>query len=445
MKKKAFQAYRTLTLVFACVIVLAGCSGNSSTDTPTTTKAPAESGASESAAANAGDLQPEPGASLLIWEAAGAKKVYMEKVIAEFQKKFPDVQIEYSETAGDKSVEKMITDAPAGIGADVFVSSHDNLGRAVASGIILNLEKEYPDIAKEVRETHVESGILASSIKGELYGFPKTVETMALYYNKDIFPEPPTTFEQAIEFAKTWNDPKNNKFTWMGDVGNAWAGYGFISSYGGYVFGDNGTNPQDIGVNNEGAIKGLTFMQSLSKVLLPVKTMDIDAGIRRSLFLDGKLALNVSGPWDVQEFRESGINFGVTPMLALPGGTPFKTFSSVQSYYINEFTKYPNAAVLFAQFASTKEMQLLNFEMTGSLPSNIAAGQTDEVKNDPISSGFVKQFEHSEPTPSILEMPAFYSSVEPAMSAIYNDGADVKTALDNAAKSFKDAIKLLSQ
>lgn len=36
-------------------------------------------------------------------------------------------------------------------------------------------------------------------------------------------------------------------------------GYGLIAGYGGYVFGDRGTKPSDLGLGNDGTVEGLNY------------------------------------------------------------------------------------------------------------------------------------------------------------------------------------------
>ncbi|GFP36304.1 arabinogalactan oligomer / maltooligosaccharide transport system substrate-binding protein, partial [Candidatus Hakubella thermalkaliphila] len=91
--------------------------------------------------------------------------------------------------------------------------------------------------------------------------YPIGIETYALLYNKDLVDELPETWDELIEFAAEFNDIPNNRFGFMMEPANFYYVYAFIGGHGGYVFGDGNTNPDDIGLNNAGAIEGAKFLQ----------------------------------------------------------------------------------------------------------------------------------------------------------------------------------------
>src|SRR5690606_27502064 len=114
--------------------------------------------------------------------------------------------------------------------------------------------------------------------------------------------------------------------------------------------------------------------------------------------------MDINGPWEVAGYKEAlGDNLAIAPIPAVNGKTAI-TFSGIKIYTVSSFAKYPNAAKLYAQFATTKEAQLLLNEKIGSVPTNLEALEADQIKNDPIVSGFAEQAKNSEPMPSIPEI-----------------------------------------
>lgn len=47
----------------------------------------------------------------------------------------------------------------------------------------------------------------------------------------------------------------------MMEPGNFYYTYAFMAGYGGYIFGNDNTNPEEIGINSEGAIKSGELMK----------------------------------------------------------------------------------------------------------------------------------------------------------------------------------------
>ncbi|MCM3784680.1 maltose ABC transporter substrate-binding protein [Neobacillus mesonae] len=427
MKKGKKFSFMTLSL--AMTVFLAACgSGNN---------APAESEPApdtEAPPAELEELLPEEGAALTVWD-GGDQKGFIEEVAKAFEEKY-GVKVSFTELGADKAMSQMVTDGPAGVGADVFAGVHDQTGQGVTAGVIMPNDW----FEEDTRARNSEVAVNALTYDGILYGYPKSVETTAVFYNKDLIDAVPADWDGVKEFAGTFNDTKNNKFAIMWDVGNGYSSFPFYGGYGAYVFGSDGTDPTDIGLNSEQGVEAAAFLQSL-KDILPLNSSNINGDIRKSLFTEGKLAMNVSGPWDVGSLKEGVQNLGVGVYPNLPNGEPMKPFSGVKSYFVNAYTKYPNASKLFADFITNAENQTKNFEMTGALPANTEAAESDAVKSDEIASAFLTQFENSVPMPSIPAMAQFWSPMEAALSELWNNGADPKTTMDKVVDQMKSNIQ----
>ncbi|RAP74078.1 sugar ABC transporter substrate-binding protein [Paenibacillus montanisoli] len=392
----------------------------------------ANNGTTNNAPAEDAELVPEEGATLLVWESK-EERPFVEKMMKEFTEKY-GVEVKMEELGAGDQVAKLTTDGPAGIGADVVLFPHDNLGKAVAAGLVLPND-EYGDLA--VSENS-EVAVQAVTYDGVLYGYPRAVETYAMFYNKDLIATPPTTFDEVKEFAKTFNDSKNNKYAFMWDIGNFYFSYPFLATTGGFVYGKDGQDKSEIGLNNAGAVEGATYFASLKKEVLPLKSGDVTYDIKKGLFTGGTLAMNIDGPWAIGDIKKSGINFGAAPIPSINGKSSV-SFSGVKAWYVNSYTKYPNAAKLFARFASTKEAQLDDFSLTGAIPANKEATQDPKIQNDEIVKAFVEQFKNSQPMPSIPEMGNVWMPIGASLSDIWNEGKDPKASLDNAVKQIQDA------
>jgi arabinogalactan oligomer / maltooligosaccharide transport system substrate-binding protein len=422
--KKMMTLMLALTIIF--VMTACGTTNDNAVETSAATKAPAATGVENTT------IKPEAGAKLLVWDATDTRP-YHEAVIKAFTAKY-GVEVSFEEIAPADQTGKFTTDGPAGIAADVGVIPHDNLGKMVSAGLIL----ENDIFAEQTKKDNAEAAVQGATFNNVLYGYPKSIETYALVYNKDLVKTVPKTFEEVVEFAKTFNDPAKNKYAFMMEVGNFYFNYAFLAGPGGYVFGKNGTDKNDVGLNNEGAIKGAAFFQGLKKTILPMKSTDITYDIKKGLFTSGMLAMDLNGPWTILDYKTAGVNFGVAPIPTIDG-KPTVSFAGIKIFAVNAFTKYPNAAKLYAQFATSQESQLLNFKLTGALPANKAVAEDPTVKADELSNGFLEQLKNAQPMPSIPEMGNIWGPMGAALGDMWNDGKDPKTSLDNAVKQIKEA------
>lgn len=379
------------------------------------------------------ELLPEEGASLLVWEESTDFE-FLESVAADFKAKY-NVDVKFEHVPAPDQAARLANDAPAGLAADVVMFAHDKLGNAVEAGLL------FPNdlLEEETKAAHPEAALQASSYGGTLYGYPKSVETYAVFYNKALVKDLPKTWDDVVAFSKTFTDNNAKKYGIMWEARLLYFNYPFFANKGGYIWGNNNTDPNDIGLNNEGSVEGAKYMQTLSEIL-PLQAENITWDVKTQLFTDGKVAFNIDGPWAISSFKDK-VDFGVIPLPDQPDGNKSISLSGVRSYYVNSYSKYPNAAKLFASFVTNKENALKAFNMLGILPSNKEAAADPAVANDPILSGFVKQFENSVPMPSIPQTDSVWTPIEGAITKIWNNkDQDVKAALDEAVNTIKEAV-----
>ncbi|MNB77057.1 Cyclodextrin-binding protein precursor [compost metagenome] len=437
MKMKKIMALAAATTMAVSLTACgSGNNGGNNSGEAASSAAPAASAAASAAATDSGGgttaaITPEEGASLTIWESK-EERAFAEEVSKQFTEKY-NVPVKIEEVAPTDQAGRFAQDGPSGLAADVGVIPHDNLGKAVAASLILPNDV----FAEETKKNNTEASITGASYDGELYGYPRAAETYALYYNKSLVKEVPKTFDDVINFSKGFTDKSKNKYGIMWEVGNLYFNYMFVGTTGGYFFGDNGTNKDDIGLNNAGALEGLKEYQKLKEVL-PVKSGDINPDIKRSLFNSGDVAMDINGPWELAGYKAAlGDNLGVAPIPTVNGKTSI-TLSGIKIFVVNAYTQYPNAAKLYAEFASSKESQLVLNKTIGSIPTNLEALEDPQIKNDPYISAFAEQAKNSQPMPSIPEMGNVWAPVNAALPEIWDKNVDPKTAMDKAVQQIKD-------
>lgn len=427
----------SLLLIMLLVFMLAACGGAKNNADPQTEPSPApvnntQEPAKESPVATG--LVPEAGAELVVWESGGAIGEWTKWAAGEYTKKY-GVPVTFEEVGHTDAPGKMVTDGPAGLGADVFAAPHDHLGQLVVGGLVL--PNDFPE---QYQKDFIGATIDGTTMDGELYGYPTSIETYGLFYNKDLVKQLPETWDQLFDQAKAFTDVNKNNYGFMMEVSNFYFVYAFMGGYGGYVFGDHNTNPNEVGLNNEGSVKAGEFLNRIHKEILPLKDEDITYDIKQSLFNSGNLMFNLDGPWAVAGHRDAGVNFGVMPFPKLDNGVVPTSFSGIRAFYVNAYSKYPDAAALLAQFMTSEELLLKRFEMTGQLPPVTALLDNPTVKNDEVAAAFLEQASHAVPMPNIPEMVSVWDPMKAALSTIWNDGTNVKAALDSGVQLIMDAI-----
>ncbi|MDN4067218.1 maltose ABC transporter substrate-binding protein [Paenibacillus sp. FSL R5-0407] len=383
-------------------------------------------------------LTPESGAKLIIWDGNDGTP-FLKEIAKEFTEKY-NIPVEVQEQGAPEQMQKMKTDGPAGLAADVLVLPHDNLSEAVAGGFVL--PNDY--FEEETRTEFQETAVNAVTKDGILYGYPRNMETYALFYNKELVTENDlSSWDNIISFSKKYNDPAKKKYGFMMQLNNFYFAYPFISGFNGYIFGNDNTNPDDIGLNNEGSVEGMKYFQAMREIL-PMEAADATTDVKTGLFQEGKLAINLDGVWNIGNFSSLPFEVGMVPLPKFPNGQQPDTFAGVKAYYVSAYSKYPNAAKLFARYVTSQEALLKNFEMTGFIPARKGMENEPAIKENEMVSGAIQQFEHSIAMPSIFEMQQVWPPIANALELIWK-GEDVKTTLDNAVESIKQGIETLKK
>lgn len=407
-----------LTAMCVAGTMSVGC-GNSETDTSADVAQTTETSSDQTA-----EITSDP-ITLKVWESTAGPDEFIKQAGEAFTAKYPNISIEYVNVELGDTTSQIALDGPAGVGPDVFAAPHDKLGELVAGGHVL------PTADPEKLAQNV-LGACSSALTydGTMYGYPVSAETYALFYNKDLISEEevPATWEDLKTFSEAFNASHSNQYGFMMDVENGYYTIIFTTSEDNRLFGADGTDKANTNINSAASVEGMKFFQSL-RPALDIPSADLTTSACDSAFSSGNVALYITGLWNVQNFEEAGINFGVAPLPSLPGNNePAASFSGTRAMFVSAYSEYPNEAALFSEFLMSDEMQKLRFELTGALPAINC-----EV-DSPYIGGFLKQLDYAFPMPSIPQMNAFWDAMKAASANIW-DGADVQKELDacNAA------------
>lgn len=340
---------------------------------------------------------PEEGASLKFWF---DNEDYIIPVIEEWNKLYPNVPVDYEVVGTVDARAKLTLDGPAGIGADVFIQPHDAVLPAYDDGLLLPMG-EY---SQRIEANYNEQAAKISMIEGRQYGIPFSIENIALFWNKDLYgEEPPKTWDDIVKFAKTYNDPASNKWAIRWEVNNSYMDYFFLTAYGFRLFGPNNNDADNPGWDSPEVAEGLNYFSSL-RGIFNVAAEDATGEFTVAEFAKNTVPLTITGPWSIQDFKNAGVNFGVTKIPMLPGNRQPIVFSGAQMIHVSSYTKFPNAARRFAMFLAEKQSLSLLYNVTGKLPAINDLAQIPGVQDDPYLKGIGEQAPFSHPMPTIPEM-----------------------------------------
>lgn len=444
MKKRRKMTALMMTGVL-CAGLLCGCGGEDGQGAEGTGK---QTGAAEGSGAEAGsageggvDLsniysgELERNVTIRVLENDTAiEQGYFQELIDAFNEKYA----EYGIVAVDANMDQysnLADDGPYGYGPDVLYQANDVLMKYVEGKHIYPVPAESLECFSQITENAWNA--YRATVNGTQYymGVPVNVQSSMLYYRRDMLPEDwEATWDKngnkVPDMVENWNDmyrysqeivAKNDgHFGYMRSLYDVYFSSGFLFSYGGYVFGDNNTNPDDLGFSagnaeiganvllqqaalmNESCIDDSVTVSAYSKLADGTYFATMTTPDVYTLFLkELRLAYQAEGMSEAEAQALAEENLVITEVPKLPASgdlteedpelIPLKAMGGVNGYAISAYTKAPNACLAFVEFAVSYDMMLRRNELLGIVPARNdvaeAVGGVSEIMYNNLDAG----------------------------------------------------------
>ncbi|KMW57104.1 Sugar ABC transporter, periplasmic sugar-binding protein [Candidatus Rhodobacter oscarellae] len=280
----------------------------------------------------------------------------------------------------------------------------------------------------------------ASTWEGRLFGIPKAANTIALYYNADLFEaagldpdNPPATWSELEQAAAALNDPENGvsglsfsaaaneegTFQFLPWIQMAGAGW------------DN--------LNSEGAIAALEFWARLyqSGNVNPdaINTGQWDL---TGVFNSGKTAMHISGPWELNRMSESAeFDWRVTLLPTMDGSDRRSSALGEFAHLVNAETEHPEAAFAFIDWFHKHDADMWN--RFGLLPA--FGGVDSNPENFAKAFGvFNEQMKYASVRGPHPEWPRISRAIQDALQSALVGEATAAEAMATAAAEVDDVL-----
>ncbi len=427
--------------IFACLLLvaltLAACGGSKSDQA--SSNAPSGSPTVENTNANpdagAGNSKGPKPAELHIWADDNPEKLAAIEAITKKYTETTGIPVKITPIAMNDQPQALSLDGPAGKGPDLFYQP--GIGSLSVQGLVQPM-----NVSEDVLAEYTPESLEALSYEGKLYGLPFVVETYALLYNKALIPEAPKTIAELEQLAVERTDPSKDEYGFLFDATNFYFAWAFMGGSGGYIFKQNGDSfdINDIGLNKEGAVKGVKLIQSwFEKGYLP---KGVNGDIVGGLFNQGKVAAVINGPWAITDHKaQLGDNLAVAPLPVMEDGSHPQSFIGVKGWMLSAYSKHPEWATDLAIFLTNAENTLEYFKATGETPPNVKVLNDPLLKNDPLVAGFSAQIPYGLPFPNVAELSHVWEPMANALK-FASEGQDVQEVLDEAVRQIQERIAM---
>ena len=435
----------------------------------------------------------EKGAVLRILENDTAvKQGYLKELIDGFNEKYK----EHGITAVDANMDEysdLENDGPYGYGPDVLYQANDSLMKYVYGKHITPIPVERLECYSKVDQNAWNAYKSKVGEQEYTFGVPINIQTSLMYYREDMVPAnsdqngngTPDMLEnwsKLYAYSKQIHEKDTKKYGYMKSLDDFYFASGYFFSYGGYVFGNSGKDSDDIGLNKGESYKGAKVLRQLASIM---NESCIDNSItlnQYSKLAKGEYFATMTTP-DVKslfldelslEYQKEGLskdladkkakaNLKQVSVPTLPrsgdlndvsGETiDMKTMGGINGYAISSYTKYPNAALAFLDYASSYEMVKKRYEIL-----SIATCRADLAEEgDTLSKKLFEQLRDGkiEIMPSIRETSQIWTPAgtfckdiandpyRPSSDQKYGDDEAIKTKLNEVCNQIYEAIHAL--
>ena len=323
---------------------------------------------------------------------------------------------------------------PAGKGPDIIVGAHDWLGQLVANGLLEPIDLQGKD------RDFLAVSLDAFKWGSKLYGLPYAMESVGLFYNRALVPNPPATWAELEALCKKLTNRDKQQYGFLIPIPDPYHTFPIMSAAGGYVFGtaaDGTLNPLDVSLNNAGAVRGLSLLDKLIEDGLMPSAIDYDTMM--SLFKEGKVGMLVTGPWALAGLRAAKVPYGFTTIPTIDGQSP-KPFVGVQGFMVSSFSKNKQLANAFLnEYIATPATMKKLFDRDPRPPAYIPTANA--VASDADIAAVGASASAGIPMPSIAEMGSVWTAWSNAIELTFNQKLDPQTALNDAVKQIVDLIR----
>ncbi len=370
----------------------------------------------------------------------------LDQMIQHFQAEHPNITVKVETAPFNDYFIKLQTLIAGGTAPDVFELNYENFVTYAEKGLLLDLSPMMSVDSSLDPAIYYPRALQAFSYNGMQLGLPATFSTVVLYYNKDLFdkaglayPSADWTWQDAIEAGKQLNDPANGVWGLHSGV-QFWEFYKKAAQNNCRFFNEDKT---EVLINSPECVQALETMVNM------VKTDKVMPGAAEmgglsdgDLFVQGKLAMDVTGIWMFSAFKDAPFQWDIT---VEPGMATKATHFFANAAHVFAATKHPQEAYAWVKFfTSNPEMARIRVASSWELPAlNNPEYFTDYLTQTPPANrqAVFDSLEFAVVPPVIGRQSEMQDGVNNLLQQVMLDQLTPQEALDQAKTLIESLLK----
>ncbi|WP_431804083.1 ABC transporter substrate-binding protein [Halobacillus andaensis] len=322
---------------------------------------------------------------------------------------------------------------------DMFVMHGDQIISYSNKDVLKNLDDIVGDTIQE--DNYHEKGWEGATVDGELYGVPLDIHPLMFYWNKDLFEEAgldperaPADRDEFLEYAEKLTDKDNQQYGFA--MPTQWPQEfifpTLVTQNGGSLMEDG-----EITYNSEPVLEALEFEASIIENGFSPADVQQDGEV--TLFLQGKNAMHLNGPWMMEQFEESDVNYGVAPVPQLGTEQP-GVYANSHNFVLPEDVDEDKIEGItdFINYVGDNGM---SWAESGQAPAAKATYESDEFQEMKQQPEVAKQFDDVKFNPEVENWGQLSDPLYDAINEALLGQKEPKDALDDAQKQAESQLE----
>ncbi|PJE94530.1 sugar ABC transporter substrate-binding protein [Streptomyces carminius] len=377
------------------------------------------------------------------WDTSGdAEKGFYQKVAEEFEDKHPGVEVKYVNVPFGEANNKFKNAAGGGSGApDVMRTEVAWVADFAGLGYLAPLDDT---VAVEDKDDFLPQAWGSTQFEGKTYGVPQVIDTLALFYNKELLDK------AGVEVPRSVADIKNSTgkfaengvtpFYLRGD--DAYFVLPFLYGEGGDML---DADAKKITIDDPAGVRAFETIRDLVDSEAAITDVTDGWENMQKAFKDGKVAMMLNGPWAIEDtlagaqFKGKEDNLGVA---AVPAGS--KAQGAPQgghNYSVYAGSDNLDASYEFVKYMSSAEVQKRTTEELSLLPTRTSVYGEQTVKDNKMVQFFKPAVDKAVERPWIAEGNSLFEPIRVQLADVLTGRTEPEAAADKIGQEYAKLLK----
>ena len=370
-------------------------------------------------------------------------RVIFEELLREFNQQNSDIEVEALYIGQpDEQLPKIIAAIVGNQPPDVLWYVPQLTGKLVELQALKPLQEWWNSSA--IKEEIDPAMLSTMELDNNIWSVPFATNNAAMFYRPSLFAEagienPPQTWSEFAQVAKQLTKDKNNDGILDQNGALLAVGKGeftvfvwlpFMFSAKGEIINNNQINLVDQGIE-----KALTLGRELVAEKSAILSAP-DRGYELDNFINGKVAMQVTGPWTLAQLKQSDIDYGVFPLPKIEESSAVLGGENLFVFKSNE--QREAASLKFLEFILSSDFQTQWALKTGYLPINVKAQNSEKyqqfVTENPVLNVFLEQMKVARSRPIVADYPLISENLGRAIESSLLGTKTAQEALKESQK-----------